>query len=189
MTRPARRTPRLRARMVALVAVLTALTLTGCTPGGVDGESTSSSLPAPMPDLTLPGFAGQPSVDLADLDSPTVVSLWASWCTPCRKEMPILEEFSKKYEGRVDVLGVDYQDAQSKKAEKFVAEVGATYPMVVDLDGELDGRDPMPRVPGLPFLAFVDADGDLVGVEMQLFDDLAELEEIVERHLDLEAAT
>ncbi|GGD13053.1 TlpA family protein disulfide reductase [Nocardioides daphniae] len=186
MSRTSRRTPLLRAAAVVTAAVLA---LAGCTSDDPGSPQGPAALPAPMPELTLPGFAGAPSVDLGAIDTPTVVSLWASWCNPCRKEMPLIEEFSQKYEGRVDVLGVNYQDAQSKAAEEFVEETGATYPMVVDLKGELDGLDPVPRVPGLPFLAFVDADGELVGVEMQLFDDLAEFEELVGRHLDLGEAS
>lgn len=172
----------LQALTVTLVALV--LVLTGCS--GKGDAPKAGTLPAPMPDITLAGFGGQPERNLAEIDRPTLITLWASWCTPCRKEMPILEQFHQKYEGRVDVLGVDFQDAQSKAAQELVTKTGVTYPLVTDFDGELDGRKPFPRVGGLPLLAFVDGEGELLGVEYVLFDELDELEEVVGKHLDLD---
>lgn len=176
-----------------LLATALALTLTACTedPTSNDaaprsGSATSGSLPAPMPDITLEGFDGADPVNLSEIDTPTVVNLWASWCAPCRDEMPVLQEFSQKYAGRVDVLGVDYQDPQYGKAKKLVADTGVTYPLVRDVDGELDRLDPFPYVAGLPFMAFVDAEGRMVGRQFVAVDDLAELEEIVGEHLPLD---
>ncbi|WP_110241148.1 TlpA family protein disulfide reductase [Nocardioides gilvus] len=172
----------LRVVAVALVGLL--LTLTACSES--DDAPKADTLPAPMPELTLAGFADQPERNLAEIDSPTLISLWASWCKPCRDEMPILEEFHQKYQGRVDVLGIDFQDPRSKAAEELVASTGVTYPLVSDFDGDIDGRKPFPRVGGLPLLAFVDAEGQLVAVEYVLFDELAELEEVAGKHLDLD---
>lgn len=177
------RTSRSPLRAVTVAAVALLLVVTGCSG---EGGTTADTLPAPMPDITLAGFAGQPERNLAEIDTPTVISLWASWCNPCREEMPLLEEFHQKYEGRVDVLGIDFQESRTKEAEKLVASTGVTYPLLSDFDGDLDGLKPYPRVQGLPMLAFVDGDGQLVGVEYVLFDELAELEEIVGKHLELE---
>ena len=178
-----------RSPLLALGAVLVALLLTLTACSGGDDSPKSVTLPAPMPDLTLPGFADQPDRNLAEIDAPTVISLWASTCNPCRKEMPLLEEFHQKYEGRVDVLGIDFQEPQSGDAEELVAETGVTYPLVADFEGNINGLTPFPRVRGLPLLAFVDADGQLVAVEYVLFDELVELEEVVAKHLDLDPST
>ena len=185
---PARRRP---SRSVALLVPALALALTACSGDGEHGDPRTdrergSSLPAAMPDITLDGFDGGEPVNLSEIDSPTVVNLWASWCAPCRDEMPVLEEFAQKYAGRVDVLGVDYQDPQYGKAKQLVADTGVTYPLVRDLDGDLDRLDPFPYVAGLPFMAFVDAEGRMVGRQFVAVDDLAELEEIVAEHLPLD---
>lgn len=186
--------PRTSARRrwaAALLAPVLAYGLVACG-GDADPEparkpSGTSSLPAPMPDITLEGFDGGEPVNLSEIDTPTVVNLWASWCGPCREEMPVLEEFSQKYAGRIDVLGVDYQDPQQGRAKELVAETGVTYPLVQDLDGALDRLDPFPYVAGLPFMAFVDGEGRMVGRKFVAVDDLAELEELVGEHLPLDA--
>lgn len=177
--------PRTRSPLQAVAAVVVALllTLAACSDGG-DGPK-SDTLPAPMPELVLAGFADQPDRNLAEIDSPTLINLWASNCAPCRKEMPLLEEFHQKYKGRVDVLGVNFQEPQSRAAEELVAATGVTYPLVADFEGNINGLTPFPRVRGLPLLAFVDAEGQLVAIEYVLFDELAELEEVVGRHLEL----
>lgn len=182
MSSRTRHSPRpLRALTVAMAALV--LVLTACSNG--DGEPKATTLPAPMPELTLSGFAGQPDRNLAEIDTPTLVSLWASWCIPCRKEMPVMEEFHQKYRDQIDVLGINFQEPRSKAAEELVTQTGVTYPLVTDFNGDIDGNKPFPRVGGLPLLAFVDGDGQLVGVEYVLFDDLSELEEVVGKHLDL----
>ena len=100
------------------------------------------------------------SIDLSD--RPVVVNLWASWCGPCRREMPLLEEISQRYEGDVTILGIDVQDAPAN-AEEFVEEVGATYPIVRDPEATL--AEPLTGVPkpGLPQTFFVDEGWRLSG--------------------------
>jgi cytochrome c biogenesis protein CcmG, thiol:disulfide interchange protein DsbE len=162
--------------------LLAAVALTGCGTDGREGPP-RVALPAPMPSLELASFTGGAPVDLADLRGPLVVNLWASWCGPCREEMPVLEEFSQAHQGRVEVLGVDYQDPQLEAAKELVAKTGVTYELLSDPDGELDRLAPFPHLRGLPFLAFVDAEGQVVAYEFAVIDDVAELEALVEKHL------
>jgi thiol-disulfide isomerase/thioredoxin len=116
---------------------------------------------APAFDLELLGSDRTlSSIDLAD--APVVINLWASWCEPCRREMPLLEEISKRYADEVTILGVDVQDAPAN-AEEFVKEVGATYPIVRDPEATL--AEPLTGVPqpGLPQTFFVDEGWRLSG--------------------------
>jgi len=172
-----------RGGALAVLLLVLAL-LTGCTEDAGDTRrAAATSLPAPLPAVALDSFDGGEPLDLSTLKGPALVNLWAQWCGPCREEMPILQEFSEKYAGRVDVVGIDFQDPQSQKARDLVEETGVTYPLYVDPDGDLDRAAPFPHLRGLPFLAFVDAEGQVVAQQFVEIRDLEHLEELVETHL------
>jgi cytochrome c biogenesis protein CcmG/thiol:disulfide interchange protein DsbE len=109
-----------------------------------------------LPDLSLPCLTGGPAVDLSQLAGrPVLVNLWATWCGPCREEMPILEDAYKQYAGEVSFVGVDTQD-NPEAAAAFLREVGVTYPQLVDVDGQL--LDHL-GIPGLPITVVLDERG------------------------------
>lgn len=136
-----------------------------------------------LPEVTLPCLGGGQDVDLSTLRGPLVVNLWASWCAPCRAEMPILQEFAEKYAGRVQVLGIDYEDVQPRAALELARDSGVTYPLLADPQTEVDGAAPFPTLRGLPFLSFVDAEGVVVHQEYAVLTSRRQLEELVEQHL------
>ena len=148
-----------------------------CAPG--DGEPVDGGLP----DLTLPCLGGGHDVDLSSLRGPMVVNVWASWCGPCRQEMPILQDFHEKYGDRVRVLGIDYQDVQTDAAMDLVRQTGATYPLLADPQSDLSGAAPFPVLRGLPFLALVDADGRVAHQEFTIIESRRQLVELVNRYL------
>lgn len=151
-----------------------------CEPGA--GEPVAGGLPS----LTLPCFGGGPDVDLSGLRGPLVVSLWASWCTPCRAEMPVLEAFDRQYGDRVSLLGIDYQDVQTSAAMELISDTGAKYPMLADPQGNLDGASPFPPLRGLPFLALVDESGEVVHQEFVVIDSEQQLVDLVNEYLGVE---
>lgn len=125
-------------------------------PQAVSGEKPPGGLPSLRLECLTPG----PEVDLAALRGrPVLVNLWASWCGPCRKEMPLLQENSKRRADTVQFLGVDTKDGTAQAAA-FLTKAGVTYPNVVDPDGDLLAHL---RVPGLPVTVLLDADGRVVG--------------------------
>jgi thiol-disulfide isomerase/thioredoxin len=151
-----------------------------CVPG--EAEPVEGGLPA----VTLPCFGGGPDVDLSTLRGPMVVSLWASWCGPCREEMPLLQDFHEQHGAQVPVLGIDYQDTQTGAAMDLVQDTGVTYPLLADPQSALDGATPIPRLQGLPFLALVDADGRVVHREFVVVKSRQQLEDLVAEQLGIE---
>ncbi len=110
------------------------------------------------PDFTLELLSGG-EVTLSDLRGQAVmINLWASWCPPCRAEMPAIERVYQdlKDEGLV-VLAVNttYQDSESAAAA-FVAEFGLTFPILLDRTGAVSNRY---QLRGLPSTYFVDREG------------------------------
>ena len=131
----------------ALVAVL--LVLSGCSASQGHARSATE-----LPDVTLQPLGGGKPVDLSELRGPLVINLWASWCGPCRKELPQYQAFAQKYAGKVDVLGVDWQETRDGAALALARDTGVTYPLVTDPEGKL-------RAKALPKLILVDEDGEV----------------------------
>ncbi|GAB3326927.1 hypothetical protein GCM10027451_52300 [Geodermatophilus aquaeductus] len=152
------------------VAGCEALAADGATTGGADG----------LPALRLPCLTGGQEVALEDLGGrPVVVNLWASWCAPCREEMPLLQAAYERHGDRVGFLGVDTEDSRPA-AVSLLTDLGVTYAQVVDEDKALMTAL---AVPGLPVTLAVAADGRVV--DRQVGQVSAErLEELVTRLTD-----
>jgi thiol-disulfide isomerase/thioredoxin len=142
-----------------------------CTPG------TGDPVDGGLPEVTLPCLGGGDDVDLATLRGPLILNIWGEWCGPCRKEMPAVADFYRRYGDQVPVIGIDYQDRQTGPAIEFAQHAGATYPQLADTQGALRAQPPVPaRVP-VPAFLFVDADGtaSLVTGGIGSADELVEL--------------
>jgi cytochrome c biogenesis protein CcmG, thiol:disulfide interchange protein DsbE len=128
---------------------------------GLRGENRAQRLPptvgSPVEDFRLEQLDGS-TLRLSDLRGKAVlVNFWATWCPPCREEMPLLEQTALGYADRLVVIGIDYgEDRQT--VSSFVQEVGISFPIVLDLDGDVASRY---FVRSYPASFFIDADGIL----------------------------
>jgi thiol-disulfide isomerase/thioredoxin len=138
------------------------------TPGLATASSIATAGPSAIgtevgqiaPDFALRSLDG-PTVHLSDYRGrPVWINFWASWCPPCRDEMPRLEGvyLAHVVDGLV-VLGVGVRDSESN-IRAFVREVGVTYPIVLDEPGDVAGRF---RAFALPVQYFIDHDGVVRG--------------------------
>ena len=97
----------------------------------------------------LPLLSGDGSLSTGDLEGRVVVlNFWASWCAPCRREMPMFERVWRDYRERdVTIVGVDVRDIPAD-AQAFLEKYDITYPIVRDEDEVLVDRlkaDPLPQ--------------------------------------------
>ncbi len=88
---------------------------------------------------------------------PVVINLWASWCLPCRKEMPHFEAAHQRFGDRVAFLGVNHQDGRTP-ARELLRQTGVTYPSGSDPEGKV-AADYALR--GMPSTVFVSASGKI----------------------------
>ncbi|MEO8556095.1 MAG: TlpA disulfide reductase family protein [Actinomycetota bacterium] len=104
-----------------------------------------------------------------------VLNVWASWCEPCRTESPVLADLERQMAaGNVRFVGIDETDSTSA-AIRFVASTGATYPQLVDSDGNLLGQLLLLPQKGIPSTLILDRHGRMAarvigpvtGVEIQ----------------------
>lgn len=94
---------------------------------------------------------------LADANGRLIwINFWATWCPPCRTEMPMMQRLHERYGDRLLVIGVDFGEEQDAVAE-FVDRYGIGYPIL--LDPTLDNYYRWSPQFGLPRHYFVDADG------------------------------
>src|SRR5439155_1663594 len=98
---------------------------------------------------------------LSDLrGKPVLVNFWASWCTPCRQEMPeIVRAYRARQQAPFVIVAVDLQE-NVDEVTNFASEFGMTFPVVIDRTGEVGKAWRIGgRVQGIPSSYFVDADG------------------------------
>lgn len=120
-------------------------------------EADSPAGDDPAPDfsvVTANGEAFTLSRHLSEDGRPVILNLWASWCFPCREEMPTIDSFAAAHP-EVAVVGVAVQD-DIVSAEEFAAEIGVSY--IIGFD-EKDEVNDAYRPLGLPATFFIAADG------------------------------
>ena len=117
----------------------------------------------PAPDFTAPLLSGE-SFSLGGAQgTPVVLNFWATWCGPCRAEMPVIQAAAKNYGERVHFVAVN-QGEESAVIQPFVDEFGLTFPIALDQDQAV-GSD-LYNVTGLPTTFFIDGDGTVRRVWM-----------------------
>jgi thiol-disulfide isomerase/thioredoxin len=136
--------------VVALVAL----------PDTDDELALTVALDGPAPPFDLENVrVGEPRVSLAEVAGrPALINVWASWCPPCRREMPALAAAHRQFGDRVAFLGVNHQDTRDLAVE-LLDETGVRYPSGYDPDGSV-ARDY--GLFGMPTTIFVAANGELL---------------------------
>jgi thiol-disulfide isomerase/thioredoxin len=119
------------------------------------GLAPVSSAASDLPDLMLPCFTGGQPVRLADVRGPAVINLWASWCSPCRTELPAMQRLADRAGDRLRVFGVNTGDGR-EAAAAFGADTGVTLPTLYDQGKTLMNAL---RRTALPITVFLDGTG------------------------------
>ena len=116
------------------------------------------------PDIALKSLDGT-SLRLSSFKGkPVVINFWATWCPPCKEEMPIFERYARKYAGQLVILGIDSQES-AEIVQPFVTQMGITFPILLDQSGIVSARY---FVKDFPYTFFVDESGILRGQHLGL---------------------
>jgi len=152
--------------MLLVCAAFSGILLPGCSSEGPEiGKA--------APDFTLKGLDGQ-EVSLSDFrGEPVLLNFWASWCGPCRLEMPFLQEIYEKWSGKgLVLLAVNIQEDQGT-VEDFIAGAGYIFPVLLAPGNQV----PLSyNVRGIPATFFIDADGVIRDIKVGAFFGMGEIE-------------
>jgi thiol-disulfide isomerase/thioredoxin len=182
-----------RALLTASVAAL-ALAVASC--GGPDGEEDGSG-----PPRTAPSTAGLPpklAANVKDADRivgegeealqkrlrrlrghRVVVNQWASWCEPCRFEIPFFRSMTARYRKQVGFLGIDLQDDRGA-AEDFMRELPSGFPSIFDPEGSVTSS--LGGGVSSPTTFFLDEKGEVVNVKIGAYATAELLEKDIKRY-------
>lgn len=151
--------PRRRWPIVAgIAAVLAGLSVVGLvvgTPAGAPGGGEAA------PEFSVELLEGEGELTLVELRGRGVVmNFFASWCVPCRREMPAFDEVSRAVGPAVTFVGIDHQDSRDGGRE-LVAATGIEWPVGYDPSGDLAAQF---GLLGLPGTVFISPDGEVLEV-------------------------
>jgi thiol-disulfide isomerase/thioredoxin len=150
-----------------------------------DAAQAKPRIPERIPDLTLPGLDGHPHKLSEWSGRPLLINFWATWCEPCRREIPLLKRLRIEHAAkRLEIVGIaiDFSDP----VRKYAADRGMTYPVLLGDRGGFEAAAAFGMDTVLPFSVFADAQGRVVALKVgELHQDEAEL--ILDRITALDA--
>jgi thiol-disulfide isomerase/thioredoxin len=168
-------------------------------PAEVDDMPSDTPMPARrvvperLPDVSLPDMFGTSRRLSQWADRPLLVNFWATWCEPCRREIPLLKKLRTQHaDQRLEVVGiaVDFREA----VLKYANDIGIDYPVLVGEQEGLDAIGLFGMEPVFPFSVFADRSGRIVAIRVgELHEDeadfiLAQVRQIDAGQLDLSLA-
>ncbi|MEU1749579.1 TlpA family protein disulfide reductase [Micromonospora arida] len=161
----------------------TPTTATPASPGTTapNGTTARAAGGSALPELTLSCFTGGAPVVLREVAGPAVINVWASWCPPCRKELPAFQRLSERAAGQLQVVGVNSRDSRGG-AQSIGEDFGVRFPILVD-QGEALQRELKRNA--IPLTLFVDADGQVRHIDASGALDDTRLAKLVRQHLGL----
>ena len=117
-----------------------------------------------LPDFTLPDLAGQPRSIREWSGRALIINFWATWCAPCRREMPLLQSLQdSRNDGSLQVIGVALDNLSD--VTQFVDRIGVTYPILYGEDDATTAAESFgEEFIALPFTATVAPGGEILAL-------------------------
>lgn len=158
-------------KVILLMILASGMLITGC--------STSVEVPEigkAAPSFQLTDIDGQ-SVSLSDFQGePVLLNFWATWCGPCRMEMPYIQEVHNRWsEQGLVVLAVNIGESLTT-VEGFIQDYSLSFPVLLDLEGNVAERY---NIRGIPATYFIDSGGVIRDIQIGAFRSVAEIENIL----------
>ncbi|VAW77243.1 Thioredoxin family protein [hydrothermal vent metagenome] len=122
------------------------------------GQAIAATPQGPAPDFALKTVSGENTRLSEHRGEVVMINFWASWCAPCRQEMPLLEELYTQYEPLgFTILGVNVEK-DSKPALAMLEDIPVSFPILLDTDSVVSK---MYKVVAMPTTVLIDRDGNM----------------------------
>ncbi|MBE0698936.1 MAG: TlpA family protein disulfide reductase [Anaerolineaceae bacterium] len=121
------------------------------------GQRIPPTIGSAVKDFTLEKLDGEPLKISGVRGKPLILNFWATWCPPCKEEMPLLAQYADAYSDQLVVIGVNYAE-EKDLVERFVNEQNITFPILLDKSGTVAD---IYFVRNYPMTFFIDKDGVL----------------------------
>jgi len=151
---------------VMLIILTSVLLVAGC-------SSQAPRVGELAPDFQLPNLEGQ-SISLSDFrGEPVLVNFWASWCGPCRYEMPFIQEVYEEWSASGLVMLAINQGESLSTVDDFMQSGNYSFPVLLDTQGQVADQY---NILGIPATFFIDKDGIIQAIKIGSFSSTAEIE-------------
>ncbi len=141
-------------KFITLIRLTAALMLGAC----LAPYAAAEVIQGKAPDFTLKSQSGE-NIKLSELRGKVVmINFWASWCGPCRQEMPVLDQLYQRYRSLdFTILGINVEE-DSEAAKSLLKDVPVTFPILFD---SANNVSKLYKVKGMPSTLLVDRDGNM----------------------------
>jgi thiol-disulfide isomerase/thioredoxin len=140
----------------------------GATATAVDEDApAAAALPVPtsIPELELPDLTGQPRALRSFVGGPLILNFWATWCEPCRREIPLLKELRQKHQpDHLEIVGIAIDSLPA--VQDYLKRQPIDYPLLVGEKQGLEAAQLFGMELVLPFSVFADAKGRILAVKI-----------------------
>jgi len=133
--------------------------------GAPEPRPPSRPVPTEIPDVSLPDLAGTSRSLRSFGPHPLIINFWATWCAPCRREIPLLQALRARYRSdKLEIVGiaVDFRAA----VQEYLAHTPIDYPLLVGEQEGLKAAEQFGMEMVLPFSVFADSKGHVVAVKI-----------------------
>jgi thiol-disulfide isomerase/thioredoxin len=151
-----------QAQSSALTVVATA---TATAPAPPDASTAKKPIPDTLPDITLADKGGKPTALSSFAGRPLMVNFWATWCAPCRREIPLLNKIRvERRSQNAEIVGiaVDFRE----DVLKFVQKTPLSYPLLIGEEDGLAAAEAFGMGMAFPFSVFVDSQKRILTIKL-----------------------
>jgi len=162
--------------VLLISVIITTLVFGGLSAGCAPAQGTRTGNLAP--DFQLASLGGQ-TVSLSDFrGNPVLLNFWASWCGPCKSEMPYIQRMHEEWSGKgLVILAIDIGESSATVGE-FVEKYALSFMVLLDTDQEVALKY---NVRSIPTTFFIDKNGKIQDIKIGAFSSKAEIERRLEK--------